>query len=113
MEELETADEHLKMQIAMLKDMGWKDANILNGAVAKNELHEDLGRFKGRLRLYHLDDDARDRLLAHARRDAAHALCNTVTSLDQLKTVRRTMLVLIVLIIFGVLSVTAALLLFH
>jgi hypothetical protein len=29
MEDIETADDHLKMQLAMSKDMGWKDANAL------------------------------------------------------------------------------------
>jgi hypothetical protein len=113
MEEVETADEHLKMLLAMSKDMGWKDANALNRVVARNVLHEDLGRFKGRLHAYHLNDDVRDRLLAHARQDAAHALCNTSSLLDQVKALRRTMLVLIGLMICSPLSVTALILLFH
>jgi hypothetical protein len=113
MEEAETADEYLKMQLAMSKDTGWKDANALNGVVARSVLHEDLGRFKGRLHAYNLNDDARDRLLAHARQDAAHALCNTSSLLDQVKVLRRTMIVLIGLMIFSVLSVTALILFFH
>jgi hypothetical protein len=57
----------------------------------KNILHEELGWHKTRwpLRIYNLQDDTRDRLLAHARQDAAHALCNTVTLLDQVKILRR------------------------
>jgi hypothetical protein len=84
MEDIETADDHLKMQLAMSKDMGWKDHNALNLVVARNVLQEDLGRFAGRLHAYHLDDDTRDRLLAHTRQDAAHALCNTAVLLDQI-----------------------------
>lgn len=108
-----SADEHLKIQLAMSKDMGWKDANALNGVVARNVLHEDLGRYEGHLHVYNLSDDARDRLLAHARQDAAHALCNTSSLLDQVKALRRTMLTLIGLMIFSVLSVTALILFFH
>jgi hypothetical protein len=113
MEDIETADEHLKMALAMAKDMGWKDPNALNRVVARNVLHDDLGRFKGRLHVYHLNDDTRDRLLAHARQDTAHALINTATLLDQVKALRRTVNLLVVLMIFSVLSVAALILLFH
>jgi hypothetical protein len=113
MEGIETADDHLKMQLAMSKDMGWKDHNALNLVVARNVLQEDLGRFTGRLHTYHLDGDTRDRLLAHARQDAAHALSNTAALLDQIEALRRTMLVLIGLMIFSHASVTALILLFH
>ena len=108
----ESADGHLKIQLAMSKDMGWKDANALNLVAARTVLQEDLGRFSGHLQVYGLDDDTRDRLLAHARQDAAHALSNTATLLDQVKGLRRTMLGLVIAILFAVLSLPA-LLLFH
>jgi hypothetical protein len=113
MEDIETADDHLKMHLAISKDMGWKDPNALNLVVARNVLQEDLGRFNGRLHPYHLDDDTRDRLLAHARQDAAHALGNTAALLDQIRSLRRTMFVLIGLMISSLVSVTALILLFY
>jgi len=45
--------------------------------IARTILHEDLGHFceeGDRPTLYTLDDDTKDRLLAHARQDSAHAV---------------------------------------
>jgi hypothetical protein len=103
-QEAETAEVYLKLQLAAMKDTGCKDPNSLNGAIARNVLQEELGTLAIKRRpppVYHLDEDARDRLLAHARQDAAHALCNTVTLLNQMKVLRRAMLILIGLFILG------------
>lgn len=42
--------------------------------LAENILHKELGYFSDPLAEYSLDQETRDRLLAHARQDAAHAL---------------------------------------
>jgi hypothetical protein len=85
----EKAEEHLIQQLAMARETGARDANLLNSIVAKNVLHEDLGRFDTIPQWYRLDTDTRDRLIAHARQDAAHALFNTATLLEQVRTLRR------------------------
>ncbi len=38
---------------------------------------------------YHLDQPARDTLIAHGRQDAAHALCNTKSLMDDIGALRR------------------------
>jgi hypothetical protein len=46
------------------------------------------GRGAG-VKRYSLDDHTRDVLIAHARQDAAHALLNTATLLEQSRALRR------------------------
>jgi hypothetical protein len=89
-----SAVEHLKMQLSMARDMGTKDSNSLNAIAARNILHEELGRFRERQRNYNLDPETRNRLLVHARQDAAHALLNTSSVLDQIRTLKRLVIVL-------------------
>jgi hypothetical protein len=70
--------------------MGQKGPFWDNYATAQITLDGDLGRFEDRAPfIYDLDDAARDRLIVHARQDAAHALLNTSTMLGQLAWVRR------------------------
>ena len=52
-------------------------------------LDEDLGLYSDPPRYYDLDQETRDRLLAHARQDAAHALINTGDILNQLAIIAR------------------------
>jgi hypothetical protein len=87
-ERKEKAEEHLKQQLAFAKETGPRNASFLNSIIAKNVLHEDLGRFDSFLQRYNLDEDTRDRLIAHARQDAAHALINTITLLEQIRALR-------------------------
>jgi hypothetical protein len=47
-EEKETAEENLRMLLAMVRDTGTKDSHSLNGIVARNVLHEELGFFADR-----------------------------------------------------------------
>lgn len=103
----EKPEDHLRQQLAFAKDMGARDGSILNSIVAKNVLHEDLGRFDSFLPRYNLDEDTRDRLIVHARQDAAHAVINTAALLDQLGTLWRTLrliLSLVLVLIFMVLA---------
>lgn len=54
-----------------------------NTIFARNLLDDDLGKFAERYAHFDLDEATRDILLAHARRDAAEALLNTRTLLEQ------------------------------
>jgi hypothetical protein len=101
----EKAEENLIQQLSFAKETGPKDANFLNSIVARNILHEDLGRFDTRLRRYGLDDDTRDRLIAHARQDAAHALVNTATLLEQVKALRRGLWIMLALVFALVMAI--------
>jgi hypothetical protein len=56
----------------------------MNQTTAQNALDLDLGKFLDTLPSYRLDQDARDRLIAHARQDAAEALCNTRDLMDEI-----------------------------
>ena len=59
-----------------------------NSTIAEYHLKDDLGLFAGGPKPYEIDQLQRDILLAHARRDAAHALANTETLLDEMWNVR-------------------------
>jgi hypothetical protein len=60
-----------------------------NGAVARSILQEEIGRFgKEHLPLYELDENTRDRLLAHGRQDVAYALCNTISLLKEVAVLK-------------------------
>lgn len=50
--------------------------------LAREVLAKDTGRSKDQPLDYQIDQATRDRLLAHTRRDAAHALINTITMMD-------------------------------
>ena len=100
-EEKESAAEHLKMRLAMSRDIGIKDPNSLNAIVARNILHDELGRFRGGQRNYSLDPETGNRLLVHARQDAAHALLNTSSVLDQIRILRRLVIVLSFIVAFS------------
>jgi hypothetical protein len=79
------AEEDLKYRLKtarMVAERGDHWERIANEITARNVLQEDLGRFKGHQPDYHLHQTVRDRLLAHTRQDAAHALINTVTLMD-------------------------------
>jgi hypothetical protein len=56
--------------------------------LAQNILDADLGHFSDRPPDCVLDQAVRDRLLAHARRDAAHALINTVRLISNVKELK-------------------------
>jgi hypothetical protein len=89
--EPETGDQALKRQLSLAKETAssrdWD--NISNAVIARNTLHEDLGRYSSGGHCYNLDQDTRDRLLVHARQDAAHALLNTISMMVEMQKLRR------------------------
>jgi hypothetical protein len=72
-------DHALKMQ-PRFGISGEHSANLL---VAKNVTDEEMGRYGENPLEYALQQKTKDTLLAHGRQDAAHALCNTKSILDQ------------------------------
>lgn len=89
----QSAEEALKLQIRALRDWTYpgdpKLEDQIRQAIAKNLLDEDLGLYGDPPRYYDLDQATRDRLLVHARQDAAHALINTGDILNQLAIIAR------------------------
>lgn len=74
----EEATRALWSQIYALKVLGDDTRAARNAATARNVLHEELGFFgEWDGAKYDLDDQVRDRLLAHTRQDAAHAVVNS------------------------------------
>jgi hypothetical protein len=75
-----------------------------NRVIAKNILKTELGEFTEIQHEYHLDQPTRDRLLAHARHDAAHALLNTIDLMrDVQRLERQNRKALIAVVIFCIL----------
>ena len=84
-----------------------RDSNI-NELVAKDVLDQELGYDGAERAVYDLDQKTRDVLLAHGRKDAAHALLNTVTLLGRVQTLTRLVRALIVIV--AILAVVAVIL---
>jgi hypothetical protein len=107
-----TAEDALKLKISALRRWTYpgdpKLEGLIRGAVAQNVLHEDLGLHADEPRYYDLDQETRDRLLAHARQDAAHALINTEDILDQLAIITRRFSVAAILFLVAALFLAAA-----
>jgi hypothetical protein len=78
-----TAEADLATSLKSLRDMGLTSEHHANLAVAKNVTNEELGRYGEHPLEYALKQKTKDTLLAHGRQDAAHALCNTKSILDQ------------------------------
>ena len=72
-------DKKIRDEIAANHLYGMTSQDLDNAVIAKNVLREDI---EEGLRFYGLDKPQSDRLLAHARQDAAHAVINTSSILD-------------------------------
>lgn len=76
--------------MASLKRLKLTGVSQKNHSVAQNILDEELGRFSDSLQSsYVLTDAVRDRLAVHSRQDAAHALLNTISLLDEIQSLRK------------------------
>src|ERR1700682_2013588 len=94
MTETQTSDEALAASLKAAKSMFVRGSNWdkqANHIVSRNVLASDLGRYSDPLPAYHLDEDTRDRLLAHARQDAAETLCHVTTLMDEVHELRKTL----------------------
>ncbi len=84
------------------------DAFRENGIIAREIAHEPVEALghEHRSSDYYLDERARDSLLVHGRQDAAHALLNTKTLMDQVAGIRRDLRIMdaMLLIALGLLA---------
>jgi hypothetical protein len=110
MRKKQSGEEALKSRLnalAMVSAPGTDLRPQINEATAENVLHTDLGYFSDGAEIdYNLDEPTRDRLIAHGRQDAAHAvLIASDTSNEIAKLQRQLRNTQIAVIIFGVMTV--------
>lgn len=89
--------------------LGLKGESWDNQAIARDVLFDDLGYNRADRPHYHLDDQTKDILLVHARQDAAHALSNTISLLEHIDKLDRTVRILSVFVVVA--GITTAFLL--
>ncbi|TAU55734.1 hypothetical protein ELI43_24355 [Rhizobium leguminosarum] len=94
-----TAEQDLKTRLGAIRALGGNDPAEINATIARNILHEDLGRFEGDQTIYGLDQVKRDRLLAHARQDAALAVLGISTITNEVRGLNRKVSFLIALVV--------------
>lgn len=75
-----SSDQALKTSVDTIVRIEGRNQAAIDAVTAKNILHEELGRFTDEQPVYFLDEETRDRLLAHARQDAAHAVLSIGTA---------------------------------
>jgi hypothetical protein len=97
------AESALQATIRTQRSMGMKGANWDNQAIARYTLFQEIG-LEGEppSNPYDFDEFTRDTLLAHARQDAAHAVCNTKSLLDLNGKISRQLRFLNVLLLMSV-----------
>lgn len=86
MDDERTSEDALADTLKAQRDLFVRGSNWdkqANHIVARNVLHAELGMYADPQPNYQLDQDTRDRLLVHARQDAAEALCHVRTLMDE------------------------------
>ena len=101
----QSAEEGLKLALKAHKDFGLPGQFHENAVVARNVLHEDLGYYTEKPTDYGGDPNLICRLAAHARQDAAHALVNTDTIMDDLRRIKRRQWVVIALLVLVLVAI--------
>jgi hypothetical protein len=87
-----SADDEFDRRVTAMLGMVPRGADkeaFINRVTAKEILQEELGQRSVPQPEYGLDQTTRDRLLAHARQDAAHALLNSITLMKEVRKLRR------------------------
>lgn len=85
----EAAAKALRATHSAMKDLGRTRASDFNGETARNILHQEMNYFGQYNHDYRYNLRTARTLLAHGRQDAAHALVNTITLLDEMRKTRR------------------------
>jgi hypothetical protein len=83
----ETATDALKIALDVNRRYSLPGTDLdkqANHIVARNVLDSELGKFADTQPIYRLDQDTRDRLIVHGRQDAAEALCQTRSLMDEI-----------------------------
>ena len=94
-----TAEEAYKAAMDAHKLIGSRNTVSDNNVLANNILEGDLGYFSNRgLQNYDLDKETRDRLIAHARQDAALAVINSSSILNELKKIRSAQTIILIMV---------------
>ncbi|MGN6471972.1 MAG: hypothetical protein ACTHLC_20560 [Rhizobiaceae bacterium] len=81
--------EHLSAARAAARELmrGAAVQKHIDGEVARITLHDELGHYGENPNVYDLDDQTRDRLIVHARQDAAHALTTALSTADKINKI--------------------------
>lgn len=95
----QTAEQDLQARLQTIRAIEGNNQASIDAATARNILHEELGRFEGDLTSYDLDQQTRDRLIAHTRQDAAHAVLSVGSLSKEVRALRGTIRILMVLVI--------------
>lgn len=107
MDEKRTASEDLAARVGTIRAVQGDDMAAINAATARNILHEELGYFSDPQTGYNLDEGTRNRLLAHARQDAAHAVLSLGTLSADVRKLQRSAKVIIALLAVLIVAVVA------
>jgi hypothetical protein len=105
-----TAEAALALSLQTNRDLGFsKIDNAI--AISQNVLHQELGYFpKSPPRAaYEMSESTRDRLIAHARQDAAAALCHAIELRHQSDRIEKMMRNIIRILMIGGIAVLLAL----
>jgi hypothetical protein len=87
---MDEATRKIAASITGQREVGLKGDHWDNYAIAQGVLHDEIDSDSKTVRFpYRFDQEQRDALLAHARQDAAHALCNTGSLLKRIRTLTR------------------------
>lgn len=98
---MDKAVERIRAEIKVQRALGLRGESWDNQAIASDVLFDDLGYNRAERPHYGLDEQTKNILLVNARQDAAHALSNTISLLERIDKLDRT---LQILSIFGVVA---------
>ncbi|GJE59948.1 hypothetical protein [Methylobacterium trifolii] len=93
------ATKRIQSTIKIRNAVGLKGESWDNQAIARDVLFDELGYNRVDRPHYSLDDQTKDILLAHARQDASHALGNTISLLERVEKLDRTVRILCVFVV--------------
>lgn len=99
----EDAAEYLRQKLRAMRELGAGPAQI-DAATAQSVLHEDLGYYRSKTADYDLDQGTRDKLLAHARQDAAHSVYAAVSVGKELRRLRMAVYLLIAFVAASIIA---------
>lgn len=95
----QTSDQDLQTRLRVIRAIEGENQDAIDATTARNILHGDLGIFDDELTTYNLDQATRDRLLAHARQDAAHALISVIKLSREVRSLKRMIMMAILLLL--------------
>ncbi len=85
----QTYAEAVRLDLEIQKAVGKVSQEQIEATMARFGLKDDLGEFEGWQTVYDLDTATRDRLIAHARQDAAMAYYSSNNTKKEVRRLRR------------------------